>query len=129
RPDLRPVERQLWRDVAIVLGLAAVLVGLLGVTVSGPDYHGSLGLPWGAVIAYLCGAAVLRVLRTQPIRSGATRWFPRADRYWRESPASAAPVWSASRPKPSTGPSAPVSRSAPAAARWAPQESMPAVKS
>jgi hypothetical protein len=73
RPALRPVERRLWRDVAIVLGLAAVLAGLLGVAVSGPDYHGPIGLPWGAVISYLCGAAVLRVLRTQPIRSAATR--------------------------------------------------------
>jgi fucose 4-O-acetylase-like acetyltransferase len=72
RPALRPVERRLWSDVAIVLGLAAVLAGLLGVTVSGPDYHGPLGLPWGAVISYLCGAAVLRVIRTQPDRSAAT---------------------------------------------------------
>ena len=69
RPVLRPVERGLWRDGATVLGLAAVLAGLLAVAMSGPDYHGPTGLPWGAVISYLCGAAVLRVVRTQPVRS------------------------------------------------------------
>src|SRR5262245_58623767 len=39
RPKLRPVERGLWRDGATVLGLVAVLAGLLGVAVSGADYH------------------------------------------------------------------------------------------
>jgi len=73
RSVLRPVERGLWRDGATVIGLAAVLAGLLAVAVSGPDYHGPTGLPWGAVILYLAGAAVLRVLRTQPVRSAATR--------------------------------------------------------
>lgn len=48
RSVLRPVERGLWRDGATVLGLAAVLAGLLAVAVSGPDYHGPPGLPWGA---------------------------------------------------------------------------------
>ena len=66
RSVLRPVERGLWRDGATVLGLAAVLAGLLAVAVSGPDYHGPTGLPWGAVVTYLSGAAVLRVVRTQP---------------------------------------------------------------
>ena len=61
------------RDAATVLGLAAVIAGLLGVAVSGPDYHGPTGLPWGAVTSYLFGAAVLRVIRTQPFRSAATR--------------------------------------------------------
>jgi hypothetical protein len=69
RPVLRPVERTLWRDGATVLGMAAVLAGLLAVAVSGADYHGPTGLPWGAVISYLFGAAVLRVVRTQPVRS------------------------------------------------------------
>src|SRR5215469_3913543 len=73
RPVLRPVERGLWRDSATVLGMAAVLAGLLAVAVSGADYHGPTGLPWGAVISYLSGAAVLRVVRTQPVRSVATR--------------------------------------------------------
>ena len=52
-----------------LVGLAAVLFGLFGVAVSGADYHGPTGLPWGAVISYLVGAAVLRVLRSQPPRS------------------------------------------------------------
>ena len=73
RPVLRPVERGLLRDGATVLGLAAVLAGLLAVAVSGPDYYGPTGLPWGAVILYLSGAAVLRVVRTQPARSAAAR--------------------------------------------------------
>ena len=73
RPVLRPVERGPLRDGATVLGLAAVLAGLLGVAVSGPGYHGPTGLPWGAVVLYLSGAAVLRVVRTQPVLSAATR--------------------------------------------------------
>jgi len=68
---LRPVERGPWRDGATVIGMAAVLAGLLAVAVSG-DYHGPTGLPWGAVISYLSGAAVLRVVRTQPVRSALT---------------------------------------------------------
>ena len=64
RPVLRPAERGPWRDGATVLGMAAVLTGLLAVAVSGADYHGPTGLPWGAVISYLSGAAVLRAVRT-----------------------------------------------------------------
>jgi len=71
RPVLRPLERGPLRDGATVVGLAAVVAGLLAVAVSGPDYHGPTGLPWGAVISYLVGAAVLRVVRTQPFRSSA----------------------------------------------------------
>ena len=73
RPVLRPVGPGLWRDGATVLGLAAVLAGLLGVAVAGPGYHGPTGLPWGAVVLYLSGAAVLRVVRTRPVRPAATR--------------------------------------------------------
>jgi hypothetical protein len=73
RSVLRPVEPSLWRDGATVLGLAAVLAGLLVVAVSGPDYHGRTGLPWPGVLLYLSGAAVLRVVRTQPVRLAATR--------------------------------------------------------
>jgi len=71
RPALRPVEPGLWRDGATVLGLAAVLAGLIGVVVAGPGYHGPTGLPWGAVASYLCGAAVLRQVRTRPARPAA----------------------------------------------------------
>ena len=73
RTRLPPVEPGLRRDVATVLGFAAVLGGLLGVAVSGADYHDPIGLPWGAVISYIAGAAVLRVVRTQPVRSAAVR--------------------------------------------------------
>ena len=71
RPVLRPLEPGPLRDGATVVGMAAVVGGLLAVAVSGPDYHGPTGLPWGAVISCLAGAAVLRVARTQPVRSGA----------------------------------------------------------
>lgn len=73
RPTLRPVERGLWRDGATVLGLAAALAGLLAVAVAGPGYHGPTGLPWGGVISYLSGAAVLRLVRTKPVWSAAMR--------------------------------------------------------
>jgi hypothetical protein len=73
RPVLRPLERGLLRDGATMLGMAAVVAGLLGVAVSGPDYQGPTGLPWGAVVSYLVGAAVLRVVRTQPVRAAAAR--------------------------------------------------------
>jgi len=49
RPVLRPARRGLWRDGATVLGLAAVLAGLLAVAVAGPGYHappGSHGVQW-----------------------------------------------------------------------------------
>jgi fucose 4-O-acetylase-like acetyltransferase len=69
RSVLRPVERGLWRDGATVLGLAAVLAGLLVVAVAGPDYHGPTGLPWAGVLLYLSGAAVLRLVRTQSLGS------------------------------------------------------------
>lgn len=68
RSVLRPVENRLWRDGGTVIGLGAVLAGLFGVAVSGADYHGPTGLPWGAVISYLAGAAVLRAVRTQRVR-------------------------------------------------------------
>jgi len=67
RSMLRPVERGPLRNRATVLGLVAVLAGLLGVAVSGADYHGPTGLPWRAVVSYLSGAPVLRVVLPQHI--------------------------------------------------------------
>jgi hypothetical protein len=67
RTAARIPERSIRRDGATALGIAAVLAGLLGVALSGSDYHGITGLPWGAVVSYLFGAAVLRVVRAQPI--------------------------------------------------------------
>ncbi|WP_246090341.1 hypothetical protein [Nonomuraea deserti] len=74
----RSAERGPWRDGATVLGLAAVLAGLLFVAVSGPGYHGPTGLPWAGVLSYLCGAAVLRVARTRPVLPGSGRLSPRS---------------------------------------------------
>jgi peptidoglycan/LPS O-acetylase OafA/YrhL len=45
------------------MGLAATAAGLLGVALSGPDYHGPGALPPWSVLAYLAGAALLRTLR------------------------------------------------------------------
>jgi fucose 4-O-acetylase-like acetyltransferase len=73
RSVLNPVAPGPWRSGATVLGMAAVLAGLFVVAVSGPDYHGPTGLPWGGVVLYLLGAAVLRVVRTQPARSTGAR--------------------------------------------------------
>ncbi|MGW5154833.1 acyltransferase family protein [Nonomuraea wenchangensis] len=70
------VVRGPWRDGATVLGLAAVLAGLLFVAFSGPGYHGPTGLPWAGVLSYLCGAAVLRVVRTRPVLPGSGRLSP-----------------------------------------------------
>ncbi|HSI92555.1 MAG TPA: acyltransferase [Jiangellaceae bacterium] len=52
------------RDVLTALGVVAVLGGLLGVALAGRDYHGWGGLPPLAVLSYLGGAAVLRVVRS-----------------------------------------------------------------
>ncbi|MEV4399010.1 acyltransferase [Nonomuraea sp. NPDC049607] len=64
RSRLPAVERSLWRDGATVLGMAAVLAGLLLIALAGPGHQSPTGLPWAGVLAYLCGAAVLRVTRT-----------------------------------------------------------------
>lgn len=73
QPALRPAGRGPWRDGATVAGLAAVLAGLLAVAASGSEYHGPTGLPWGAVVSYLCGAGVLRQVRSQTVRLGSRR--------------------------------------------------------
>jgi hypothetical protein len=49
--------------VLVWMGLAATTGGLLGVALSGPDYHGPGALPPWSVLAYLAGAALLRALR------------------------------------------------------------------
>ena len=73
RPAPPSVQRGWWGDGTTVLGLAAVLAGLLIVAVSGPGYHGPAGLPWAGVLSYLCGAAVLRVVRTWTARPAGSR--------------------------------------------------------
>jgi hypothetical protein len=49
--------------VLTTVGLLAVLAGLAGIAVAGPGSHGPLGLPTAAVLAYLAGAALLRLAR------------------------------------------------------------------
>jgi peptidoglycan/LPS O-acetylase OafA/YrhL len=65
RPLRRAPDRSVRRDGLTVVGMAAALAGMLGVALSGSDYHGVTGLPWGAVSSYLCGAALLRLARVQ----------------------------------------------------------------
>jgi peptidoglycan/LPS O-acetylase OafA/YrhL len=69
----RAPDRSVRRDALTVLGMAAALTGLLGVALSGSDYHGITGLPWGAVSSYLCGAAALRLARAEPRPSSQAR--------------------------------------------------------
>jgi fucose 4-O-acetylase-like acetyltransferase len=64
RPERRPMPAGRLRTVLLVAGLVAVLGGLLGVALSGREYHGLGGLPPAAVLAYLAGAAVLRRARS-----------------------------------------------------------------
>ncbi|NUT43385.1 MAG: acyltransferase family protein [Thermoactinospora sp.] len=73
RSRLPSVGPSPWRDGAAVLGMAGVLAGLLLVAMAGPDHQSPTGLPWVGVLAYLCGAALLRVTRTRGGRgSGGT---------------------------------------------------------
>lgn len=52
------------RDLVTFVGILAVLAGLLGVAVAGRDYDGWGGLPPAAVLMYLAGAALLRMVRS-----------------------------------------------------------------
>jgi hypothetical protein len=45
--------------VLTIVGVAAVLGGLLGVTVAGRGDHGPAGLPTAALLGYLLGTAEL----------------------------------------------------------------------
>lgn len=47
-------------------GLLVVVLGLLGIATAGPAHHGPFGLPTGALLAVLAGAAVLRLVRSVP---------------------------------------------------------------
>lgn len=53
------------RDAGTLLGVAAVLGGLTGIALADNAYHGPGGLPAAAVLSYLAGAAVLRLVRTR----------------------------------------------------------------
>jgi hypothetical protein len=68
RPARRPAaERASGRGaldtVLIGLALACVLGGLVGVTLSGPEFHAPFGLPAQVLLAYLAGVVLLHLLR------------------------------------------------------------------
>lgn len=63
RPELRPMPPSRRRTALILLGVPAVLGGLMGVALAGQAYHGPGGLPPAAVLAYLAGAGALRAAR------------------------------------------------------------------
>jgi hypothetical protein len=64
RPELTPMAPGRARTALMAVGIPAVLGGLTGVALSGQGYHGPGGLPPAAVLAYLVGAATLRVARS-----------------------------------------------------------------
>ena len=103
---------------AVLAGSTAALVAIL---IS--DHSLAAALVSGGLVALIVLVALTRFSAFRVGRSLDHSSYSRA------IPASAAPVWRTSRPKPSTGPSAPEPCSAPAAARWAPQARMSAVKS
>lgn len=65
RPELTLMPPGRLRTALMVFGVISVLGGLLGVALSGRDYHGPGGLPPAAVVAYLAGAAALRAARSR----------------------------------------------------------------
>ncbi|WP_422774294.1 acyltransferase family protein [Plantactinospora sp. WMMC1484] len=62
----RALTRPLPRLLLIVLGFAAAVVGLFSNNVAPKSGDYLLGLPVGALVAYLAGAALLRLLRSTP---------------------------------------------------------------
>lgn len=58
-------ERGWLRDAATLLGIAGVLGGLLGIATADDAYHGPGGLPAAAVLSYLAGAGLLRLVRSR----------------------------------------------------------------
>ncbi len=64
RPRLTLMAPGVTRSVVVAAGIIAVLAGLMGVALSGQEYHEPGGLPPAAVAAYLAGAAALRVARS-----------------------------------------------------------------
>jgi hypothetical protein len=64
RPEHSPMPPGRRRSAVTVFGVITVLGGLMGVALSGRDYHGLGGLPPAAVLAYLAGAAALRLARS-----------------------------------------------------------------
>lgn len=65
-----PLRRALSRPLPglplVVVGFAATVVGLFTNSVASKTGDYLLGLPTGALVAYLCGAALLRLLRSVP---------------------------------------------------------------
>ncbi|MFY1671930.1 acyltransferase family protein [Plantactinospora sp. WMMB334] len=63
----RALTRPLPRLLLIVLGFAAAVVGLFSNNVAPKSGSYLLGIPVGALVAYLAGAALLRLLRSTPL--------------------------------------------------------------
>lgn len=65
-PLCRVLARPATRLALLVVGFGATVVGLFGNSIAPKSGDYLLGLPTGALIAYLCGAALLRLLRSVP---------------------------------------------------------------
>ena len=87
RSNVRPTVPARWLPVAVTdmlarpwpraaltfAGMIVVLLGLLGIAVAGPADHGPFGLPTGAVLTFLAGAAVLRLALSVTTAAAARR--------------------------------------------------------
>ncbi|AVT32193.1 acyltransferase [Plantactinospora sp. BC1] len=69
----RTLARPLPRLLLVVFGFAATVVGLFSNNVAPKSGEYLLGLPTGALVAYLVGAGLLRLLRSVPAAASADR--------------------------------------------------------
>ncbi|MEV8636131.1 acyltransferase [Streptosporangium sp. NPDC051023] len=63
RTDLVGTVTGVWPTALTIIGIGAVLAGLLALSLAGMDYHGPVGLPVSVLIAYFGGIAVLGFVR------------------------------------------------------------------
>ncbi|WP_243722711.1 acyltransferase [Actinomadura sp. 7K507] len=91
-PPHRGTHERTYTALTIV-GLAAALTGLVGVTLADPDFHAPTGLPTQALLAYLGGVFILHLMnrrvtaptgeRTDRVsRGGRRRWCRRPRLPW-----------------------------------------------
>ncbi|MFI0446656.1 acyltransferase family protein [Actinomadura sp. 6N118] len=65
--DRRPTAPQRRYTTLTIAGLAGAQMGLAGITLAGPGYHGPGALPTGALLAYLAGAVTLPLIQRRQV--------------------------------------------------------------